>query len=42
MQVKYMQDQRSRVLGVISGVTEWEFMLKLLKINVKEWYVFEI
>jgi hypothetical protein len=25
----------SRVLGVISGVTEWEFLSKLSKINVK-------
>jgi ribonuclease R len=26
---------RSRILGVISGVTEWEFLSKLSKINVK-------
>jgi hypothetical protein len=36
MQVKYMQDHKDQeFLGVISGVTEWEFLSKLSKINVK-------
>ncbi len=30
-------DQKTKIFGVISGVTEWEFMLKLCRINVKEW-----
>ena len=38
MQVKYMQNhEEQEFLGVISGVTEWEFMLKSSKINAKEW-----
>jgi hypothetical protein len=28
-----MQDQRSRILGVISGVTEWEFFRNYRKKN---------
>jgi exoribonuclease R len=44
MQVKYMQDHKDQeFLGVISGVTEWGiFLSKIIEINVKVWFEFEI
>jgi exoribonuclease R len=35
MQVKYMQDHKTKSFRVISGVTEWGIYVEIVKINVR-------